>query len=243
MRSFLDAKAMAKTLRLELKNHKIDLGHSECLEIAARQFGFRDWNTMTGLIQKQPRFLIKPQENTPGLPKGWLKSGIGNDAYRVSTIPLPDDESRSYVSIASLENEKGGREPDPGDFCTVMQVIAAEDFRGKRASFRAELMSEGVSGSVTVWMRVDDINGKSIAFDNREEHVLNGSLKGTNDWVGRNVILDIPSAGETIHFGFYLWGRGRACARKFDFGTTEEVPSSAGIPRPKAPQNLDLKVA
>ncbi len=32
MRSFLDAKAMAKTLRQELQNRKIELGHSECLE-------------------------------------------------------------------------------------------------------------------------------------------------------------------------------------------------------------------
>jgi hypothetical protein len=37
MRSFLDAKAMAKTLRQELQNRKIELGHSECLEVVARQ--------------------------------------------------------------------------------------------------------------------------------------------------------------------------------------------------------------
>ena len=44
MRSFRDAKLMAKTLRDTLAARQVALSHSEALEIVARQFGFADWN-------------------------------------------------------------------------------------------------------------------------------------------------------------------------------------------------------
>ncbi|ADB34918.1 Glyoxalase/bleomycin resistance protein/dioxygenase [Kribbella flavida DSM 17836] len=47
MRTFRDAKTMAKTLRAELlARRQVELGHSEALEIVARQFGHADWNVM-----------------------------------------------------------------------------------------------------------------------------------------------------------------------------------------------------
>lgn len=47
MRTFRDAKTMAKTLRAELlTRHQVELTHSEALEIVARQFGHHDWNVM-----------------------------------------------------------------------------------------------------------------------------------------------------------------------------------------------------
>ena len=45
MRSFRDAKLMAKTLREALASRQIDLSHSQSLEMVARQFGLADWNT------------------------------------------------------------------------------------------------------------------------------------------------------------------------------------------------------
>ncbi|MCA0399497.1 MAG: hypothetical protein LCH38_01630 [Proteobacteria bacterium] len=240
MRSFLDAKAMAKTLRQELSNRNIDLGHSECLEVVAKQFGHRDWNTMAADLKRFQRF-DQHLENDAGLPKGWFKAGQGNDAYTASSVPSPGNPAIAAISIVSRENEKDGREPDPRDFCTVMQVIAAEAFRGKRIAFDAELRAENVRGSVTIWVRVDDIHGKSVAFDNREEYVENGSLKGTMDWTRRQIVLEVPERGETVHFGFYLHGRGQGWARGFAFSLTEDVPSGAGIARPKMPQNLDFR--
>lgn len=44
MRSFRDAKLMAKTLREVMASRQIELSHSETLEIVARQFGYADWN-------------------------------------------------------------------------------------------------------------------------------------------------------------------------------------------------------
>jgi Glyoxalase superfamily protein/ClpX C4-type zinc finger len=46
MRTYQDARAMAKSLRDSLAARSVSLSHSECLEIVAKQFGFADWNTL-----------------------------------------------------------------------------------------------------------------------------------------------------------------------------------------------------
>ena len=52
MRSYLDAKAMAKALREALAPRNIDITHSEALEIVARQFGLETWNVLSARIEK-----------------------------------------------------------------------------------------------------------------------------------------------------------------------------------------------
>ncbi|GKQ53140.1 glyoxalase superfamily protein [Bradyrhizobium sp. Ce-3] len=51
MRDFRDAKAMAQTLREALAAKSIPLTHSDSLELIARLFGQRDWNTLAARIQ------------------------------------------------------------------------------------------------------------------------------------------------------------------------------------------------
>lgn len=51
MRTFMDAKAMARALRDAMADRQTaDLTHSECLEIVARQFGLPDWNVLAAKI-------------------------------------------------------------------------------------------------------------------------------------------------------------------------------------------------
>lgn len=51
MRTFRDAKAMAKAMREALAAKGLDLQHSEALEIVARQFGLESWNVMAAKIE------------------------------------------------------------------------------------------------------------------------------------------------------------------------------------------------
>ncbi|MFD2263179.1 glyoxalase superfamily protein [Lacibacterium aquatile] len=53
MRSFLDAKNIAKTLQASLAERKVEVSHSESLELVAKQFEFRDWNTMSAKIKAE----------------------------------------------------------------------------------------------------------------------------------------------------------------------------------------------
>ena len=50
MRTYQDAKAMAKSLREQLAARKVALSHSECLELVARQFGYNNWNVLAEKI-------------------------------------------------------------------------------------------------------------------------------------------------------------------------------------------------
>lgn len=50
MRTFLDAKAMAKSLREGLGHKQIDVSHSDCLELIARQFSLDSWNVLAAKI-------------------------------------------------------------------------------------------------------------------------------------------------------------------------------------------------
>ena len=50
MRTYLQAKAMAKSLRESLAGKNVSLSHSECLEIVAQQFGFGNWNVLAAKI-------------------------------------------------------------------------------------------------------------------------------------------------------------------------------------------------
>ena len=50
MRTYKEAKAMAKSLRDALAAKSILLSHSNCLEIVAKQWGFADWNTLSAKL-------------------------------------------------------------------------------------------------------------------------------------------------------------------------------------------------
>ena len=50
MRTYREAKAMAKSLRAALEAKNVPLSHSECLEIVAKQFGFAEWNMLSAKI-------------------------------------------------------------------------------------------------------------------------------------------------------------------------------------------------
>jgi hypothetical protein len=53
MRTYLDAKAMAKSLRASLSQRQIALSHSECLELVAAQFAVENWNVLSSKIATQ----------------------------------------------------------------------------------------------------------------------------------------------------------------------------------------------
>lgn len=50
MRTYLDAKAMAKALRTSLEAKQIDISHGECLDLVARQFECAGWNVLAAKI-------------------------------------------------------------------------------------------------------------------------------------------------------------------------------------------------
>jgi ClpX C4-type zinc finger protein/glyoxalase superfamily protein len=51
MRDFRDAKMMARALRDALKAKSVDIGHSDCLELIAKAFGYDNWNILATKVE------------------------------------------------------------------------------------------------------------------------------------------------------------------------------------------------
>lgn len=56
--------------------------------------------------------------------------------------------------------------------------------------------------------------GNTFAFDNLKD-APEGWLLGSKPWLGRRVVIDVPAEGVSLHYGYFLKGRGAAWAANF----------------------------
>ncbi len=230
MRTFRDAKVMAKTLRQGLRERRIDLSHSDCLELVARQFGLADWNTLAAKIE------LQPDKSMLRLPEGWVVSGSRSSDYEMGV-----DEGEGAALIRSRHGLDDGADTWNG-FGTLMQTFLAGGYLGKRIMLSASLKTEAVEGAATLWLRVDGAQGKVLNFDNMEARAADGVLRGTNGWTTRRIVLDIEEGAEVINFGFYLRGAGSVWARDFDLAEvgSDVAPTVGSRLERSRPVNLDF---
>jgi uncharacterized glyoxalase superfamily protein PhnB len=126
MRTFRESKAMAKALRAEMSaRHGIELTHSECLEVVARQFGFDNWNILAARIETEGRSRIVPRFLLDGLDIG--------DPRRATSTTIPvlriPDEKRAlayYCDFLGFALDFGGPVGGPAGGPFFGQIIRAE---------------------------------------------------------------------------------------------------------------------
>lgn len=230
MRSFMDAKAMAKSLRQALAERKIELSHSDCLDVVSRQFGLANWNTLSALIGGAN------VDHSLTMPRGWTVWGNGDsERYRLGLDP-------DLVGVALIESRSrrgSGDGPDKGQFATLMQSVSADAYRGTRLRLSASLKTEDADAG-TLWLRVDGAAGTTLRFDNMMQRVSNGALRGDADWTSRSIILDVPADAASLNYGFFLQGFGRCWARGFDLEQVDrDVATTDGHgPHLARPENL-----
>ncbi|GIH07616.1 glyoxalase [Rhizocola hellebori] len=113
MRTFRDAKLMAKALRAEaLARKQIDLSHSECLEIVARQFGFDDWNILAAKIEQSAKSrIVRAEVDGPEV----------TDPRRATSTTIPIlrifSEAKAlefYLEFLGFDLDFGGPSGGPG---------------------------------------------------------------------------------------------------------------------------------
>ena len=228
MHATRDPKAMAKTLRQALAGRQTEISHSESLELVARQLGWRDWNTLAAQMDRPPL----------RLPEGWFPSGSMRDDYDMGLDEAEGCALIRYRHVSPIPISGQG-----SGFGTLMQGVQAEAYRGARIQLKAQIKAQDVTGAGTLWMRVDDARGRTIAFDNMETRRTDGPLLGNSGWQDRSIVLDVPDDAAAVSFGFYLRGSGSLWARRFRFGVVDaSVPltdSYGGRHRPE-PVNLDF---
>lgn len=194
MHTFLDSKAMAKALRTALAERRIDITHSDSLELVSRQFGFANWNMLSARIERAAADL-------PPLPRGWYRTGSTNPTlHRMGCDP----NDPNILRIESLV----GADHIGGVFGSLSETILADDYRGGKIRLSAELKGEAC-GTAATWMRVDsEDRGQWLRFDNLIDRAGAGPLTGTFDWTSRSIVLDVPSSAATILYGALLVGVG-----------------------------------
>jgi hypothetical protein len=166
------------------------------------------------------------------VPPGWTIAGTAPADYDVSV----DNSTAPNGKRSALIIAKPGAKSD--GFGTLMQVVAADDYRGARLKLSGYLRTESVNRA-QMWMRVDGANGKAVAFDNMDSR----PVTGTTGWMRYDIVLDVPPDSVDIAFGFLLISRGKVWGNDFRFdkvGATVPVTVS-GPPLPRAPANLDFE--
>ncbi|MEH3144975.1 MAG: glyoxalase superfamily protein [Methylobacterium frigidaeris] len=243
MRTHRDAKLMARTLAEELTRHNTPLPLGTCLDIVARQFGLANWNVLAARLEEKPASSPVPAPPPgPPMPAGWQVTGSKPHLYEAGIDAGMPHGAGAAAVIRSRFAPGDPQAADPG-FATLMQSVRAEAFRGQRVSLRADLKTEAVSGAATLWLRIEGQPRQILAFDNMEERALDGVLTGTRDWVERRIVLDVPEAARTLHFGFYLRGGGKTWAGGFALEPATADVTAPVTSLPARPVNLDFTQA
>ncbi|MEV6487863.1 glyoxalase superfamily protein [Actinoplanes sp. NPDC051633] len=175
MRTFRDAKIMAKTLRSELAARKqTDLSHSEALEIVTRQFGFDDWNVLAARIESESQSRIVP---------AYLVSGPDiSDPKRATTSTIPIlrifSEQRAlefYVEFLGFTLDWGGPAGGPGT------PFYGQVIRGETTFQLAEQPYDPGNGA-TVAINVDGIDALHAELSQRYS-AMGSRVWGPAVWV------------------------------------------------------------
>lgn len=206
-----DAKSMARAMESALRAKNVLLTHGECLDIVARQFGLKDWNVLSAQAK---RSATSARRRVSSL-KGWALLAEHTDAYDHGADPDPTAPGGGSALIRHDPVIGPRRYPDPlRAFGCYVQTVSAAPFHGKRIEVSAKLRCQNVTHGATLWVRVDGMPGHTYAFDNLKD-APQGWLFGTESWVERRVVLDVAADAISLHYGFFLKGRGELWAADF----------------------------
>lgn len=169
------------------------------------------------------------------MPQGWLFSFF--DAQK-KAYSITLDSTTKYDGKYSVLIEKKGTEAEFG----VIDYPITQAFEGKEIELRAYIKTEDInSGYAGLWLRIDDKNAKSIAFDNMQDR----GVKGTTGWKQYSIKLDYNSEEvRSLHIGGLLVGDGKAWFDHFEILIDNKPISNARLKKiiiPKA--DLDTSFA
>jgi hypothetical protein len=169
----------------------------------------------------------------PTAAEGWFMAGSAPGSYELGIAPGAGQNRGPAGFLKSKSESTTG-------FGTMMQQFSADEFRGKRVRFSAVVRSEDVKGWAGLWMRVDDKNGKTSAFDNMQKR----PIKGTTGWARLEVVLDVGPEAQIIALGILMGDGGAVWMDQARFDVVpESVPvttSPTGAMMRPGPVNLDF---
>ncbi|AQQ68435.1 hypothetical protein Mag101_12930 [Microbulbifer agarilyticus] len=165
------------------------------------------------------------------LPESWFKTG---KTPALSACTAGIDRQLNYLGDSNITLLC--ESPTEG-FITAMQQFSAEEFRGSRVRFSAQVKAEDVKGWSGLWMRIDATEKKAVAFDN----MMDRPIKGTQGWSPYEVVLDVPADGERISFGVLIENQGQVWLKDTEFEAVPTNVATTGALQRTNPNNLNLQ--
>ncbi|MBI4477563.1 MAG: transcriptional regulator [Acidobacteria bacterium] len=187
---------------------------------------------------------IEPQvaASTRMSPRGWIATGSAPHLYRTGI-----DTSAPFAGNASGVLRTSEPSPDlvgatirrlrhaivsrtrhdaPADvFGTMMQLVRADAYRGKRVRLGAYGKSRDVVIGAGLWMRIDGADKRALAFDN----MTGRRIRGTTNWTRWAVVLDVPADAALIAFGVLVTGPGELWVDDFVLETVGHEVRTTGL--------------
>ncbi|WP_067568722.1 hypothetical protein [Nocardia acidivorans] len=168
---------------------------------------------------------------------GWVLSESDPGKYEIGI----DRTVRGRHSPAGYLRSR----PNASGFGTLMQMVKAEQYRGKRIQLSGNIKTTAPDTSaVGLWMRVNGRKGEILVFDSME----NRRIHGTTRWTHHQIVSDVPEAAHYIAFGLLLEGSGEARISDLDLdlvgadiaATATELLNADEFP--DRPVNLDFTI-
>lgn len=158
-------------------------------------------------------------------PKGWYMTGTAPQQFIFGTEKC----AKSKCAFIKARNDS------PSGFGTLMQMVGADRYLGKRLQLSAMLKTAGADHA-QLWMRMDGPKSEMLGFYNMDDR----PVTGTTDWKRYSVVLDVPDGTKAIAFGVFLNGKGALWIQDFKLDLVgKDVPVSISE-LPKTPVNLDF---
>ncbi len=232
MHSFMDAKLMAKLLRQGLAERGTELSHSDCLELVSRQFGVANWNILSARIEA-----ASAGTTALVMPEGWVDANPNPEGYYSMGLD-PERPGCAMIQSTPLADHQPNSQ-----FGTMAQIISAAPYRGGAVRVACELSAGMLDGTGTIWLRVDDGRRRVLQFENLLQRP-GVAVRGTEDWKGFAITLDVSEEAESIYFGFMIHGRGTLWARNFsvEAAKAKDTPEQRRPYRFERPTNLGFAV-
>lgn len=162
-------------------------------------------------------------------PKHWIVAGSKPDDYEFGKDQSLCIHKRKCAYVKSLKEQANG-------FATLMQTFAANSYNAQRIQLSACIKAHDVQDWAGIWMRVDDVFGNTLAFDNMQDRPITGS----SDWEQPKIVLDVPENGHSISFGALINGIGLIWFTDFQIITVgKDIETSAISEKiPQEPRNM-----
>jgi len=151
------------------------------------------------------------------LPGGWFIAGSKPKSYEMGIDSNHGRDGKNYATIQSMEKKING-------FGTLMQIISAEKYKGKRVRLSAFVKTENVAEYAGLWMRGDGLKGELLAFNNRWDR----PIKGTLDWKKYEIVLDVLESTNKIELGTLLSGAGKVWIADYQMEIVEKTVPVTG---------------